>query len=101
MDLERAGAVPEAPESDAPDHILVFSRRNGIETLAVHWGLLLALAGALVSLNWVGTLTVTPLLIVAAAVQTTCAVVVTVLVGSAVRRRHTYDQTDSCGYETR
>jgi methyl-accepting chemotaxis protein len=91
MDLdEPAGASGR----DASDHNLLFTARNGVETLALHWGLLVAAAGLLAALVSLDAANVTPLLVSAAATQLVCAVVVSALVVAAVRLHHSYDQTD-------
>src|SRR4051794_10763973 len=96
MVLDGVATDDEARPTDDGD--LRFTRRNGVETLCAHWGLLVALGGLFAALNWADALALTPSLrlvaLLAAAIQTIAAVVVTVLVVMAVRRNHTYDKTD-------
>ncbi|HEX5017639.1 MAG TPA: hypothetical protein VFX15_08645, partial [Actinomycetes bacterium] len=88
-----AEASHELAETD-----LTFTRRNGIETLMAHWGLLAALVALLAAMKWAGVISTDAVLavpvIVAVVVQTSAAVVVTLLVVVAVNNRHSYDQTD-------
>ena len=73
---------------------LRYTTRNGVETLAVHWGLLVGLGVTLAGVQWARELEVGPLLGVAVAIQLIGAIGVTLLVLNALRREHTYEQTD-------